>query len=63
MDDKDMDADFSSDLEAWLDAATAADNRDHAASVDRYVVERVLKETPFETTQVVYRRNGQGQAS
>lgn len=63
MNDKDMDAGFSSDLEAWLDAATAADNRDHAASVDRYVVERVLKETPFETTQVVYRRNGQGQAS
>lgn len=63
MSDKDKGADFSSDLEAWLDAATAADNRGPAAPTDRYVVDRVLKETPYETTQVVYRRNGQGQAS
>ena len=54
-----MDADFSSDLKAWL--AATADN-DRASSTDRYVVDHVLKETPYEVTQVVYRRNSQGVA-
>ena len=50
-----MDGDFSSELNAWLDEAGRA--RVSAAAEDRYEVDRTLKDTPAETTQVVYRRS------
>ena len=59
MSDKGMDAGFSSDLDAWL----AATDRSQMTPADRYVVDRTLKETPYETTEVVYRRNSQGRAT
>jgi hypothetical protein len=46
-----MDSDFSQDLSAWLD--DVAD--------DRYEVDRTLKETADETTEVVYRRDDSGE--
>lgn len=39
-----MDADFETDLDSWLNA-----------TADRYVVRKTLKESPGETTQIVYR--------
>lgn len=39
-----MDKDFDASLGAWLDA-----------TANRYVVQETLKESPYETTQVVYR--------
>lgn len=44
-----MDDDFAKDLDAWLNATS-----------DRYVVDQTLKSTPYETTQIVYKRNEQG---
>ena len=44
-----MDDQFQTDLESWLDATT-----------DRYVVERTLKATQSESTQVVYRKDERG---
>ena len=43
---------FSKDLDAWLNATS-----------DRYVVDRTLKQTATETTQVVYRKNEFGEPS
>ena len=45
-----MDSDFSQDLSAWLDGVTD----------DRYEVDRTLKQTADETTEVVYRRDEGG---
>lgn len=39
-----MDEDFTTDLDSWLNA-----------TADRYVVRETLKESPYETTAVVYR--------
>ena len=47
-----MDDGFSKDLNAWLSATS-----------DRYVVTRTLKQTATETTQVVYRKNDEGEPS
>ena len=47
-----MDDQFSSDLDAWLNNVA-----------DRYAVVKTLRETPEETTQVVYRIDEKGQPS
>ena len=47
-----MDEGFNAELDAWLKHTS-----------DRYVVERTLKSTPFETTQIVYRTDAQGNPS
>ncbi len=47
-----MDEDFNAELDAWLKKTS-----------DRYVVERTLKSTPYETTQIVYRVDDQGNPS
>jgi hypothetical protein len=47
-----MDESFSADLSSWLNATS-----------DRYVVSEVLKDSADEVTQVVYRRDENGNAS
>lgn len=48
---------FSDDLDEWLKTAATADDE----PTERYVVDRILRETPEEITQVVYRRSGTGE--
>ncbi len=53
-----MDDGFSEELEAWLEATSGDGSQD---ADERYEVRRTLKESPSETTQVVYRRVAGGQ--
>lgn len=47
-----MDENFNAELDAWLNNTS-----------DRYVVESTLKSTPYETTEIVYRKDDHGDPS